>query len=503
MHPFCRTIYWLGLLVLCVSIGHGAVPTDSPRDSITADEIRGHVYFLAGKELGGRWPGSPGLRIASLYATSQFRSAGLLPAFRDGDKLSYFQPVPVVKRSIRSAPILQIRTPAGEKTFVHGRDFKWFAGSLPAESEGPLRVVDAGYAISEPESGWDDLRGLDVEDKIVLIKMGVPPAGLPEALLARYGKSNAIMRKITDLIPRRPAAVLIAATPEIDAQWEHIPTIDANPPFAYKDPAADHVGIPFIGFLKSEVGKTLRPGGGRETPGDVRGVTALISASVDDEELQAWNLAGLVEGRDPALKDQVVVVSAHLDHLAPDPSGAIFPGANDNASGSAALLEIAEAMARCPARRSVLFVLFTAEEGGTMGAIHFLSHPPLPRGLIVADINMDMIGRNEAASADGCVQYALDSEVVRPAFRRLIAEVNERTVRWPLAFDHPRGLGDSDHRIFEAYRIPAVNFYSGKNPDTHQPTDTPDKIDYAKAEAVARLVFELARELGERDSPWK
>jgi len=81
--------------------------------------------------------------------------------------------------------------------------------------------------------------------------------------------------------------------------------------------------------------------------------------------------------------------------------------------------------------------------------------------------------------------------------------VNDQTVGWPLKFQHPSGLGDSDHRIFEAFRIPAVNFYTGKIPDTHKTTDTPDKIDYKKAETIARLVFEVARELGERDLPWK
>ena len=137
-----------------------------------------------------------------------------------------------------------------------------------------------------------------------------------------------------------------------------------------------------------------------------------------------------------------------------------------------------------------------------MGSIRFLSRPPFPRGRLVADINMDMIGRTEAESGEGRVQYAVDSEVVQPAFTRVIREVNDRTLNWPLRFEHPRGLGGSDHQSFEAYRIPAVSFYTGRVPDTHRSTDTPDKIDYDKAEKIARLVFAVARELGERDPIW-
>lgn len=482
----------LGLTAFGLTVG-AAGPSESPRDSITAGEIRRHVYFLAGEELGGRGLGSPGLRTASLYAASQFRAAGLRPAFEDGGRPSYLQSVPIVKRSIGPAPVLKVRGPAGERAFLHGTDFKWFSGSPPEDDGRPRSVVDAGYAIGEPESGWDDLRGLDLEDKAVMIRLGIPAHGLPDVLIARYSPFNSFLRKVTNLIPRRPAAVFIALAPEMDGSWEEIPTIEANPPFAYRDQTPDHIAVPFIGVLKPEVAEALL----------AADASVILSASTVDEEIPAWNLAGLVEGRDPALRDQVVVVSAHLDHLVSEPGGAIYPGANDNASGSAALLEIAEAMAQDPPRRSVLCVLFTAEEGGAMGALHFLSRPPVPRDRIVADVNMDMIGRNEGESPEGRVQYALDSGVVRPAFTRLIREVNEGTIGWPLAFDHPRGLGDSDHRIFEAYRIPAVNFYTGKIPDTHKPTDTPDKIDYDKAAEIARLVFEVARETAERDAPWK
>ena len=503
-----RATYRIIFTLILIGLGTIApVPAQTAlsRDSITASGIRRHVYFLAGEELGGRWPGSPGLWIATQYAASQFRAAGLVPVFKDGETPSYLQIVPLVRRSVKPAPVLKVRSLAGEQTFVHGEDFKWFSGSPTGEDGKILPVVRAGYAIGEPESGWDDLRGLDVEGKVVILKMGIPPQGLPDVLRVRYSPRNSFMRKITDLIPRKPAALFIAPDPEIDAQWNMLPTIDASPPFAYKDRAPDGINIPFIGFLKTDVGKALLPAGagGWDQAGAIPGVSIVLQSAAVDEEIQAWNAAGLVPGRDPALKDQIVIVSAHLDHLVSRPGEAVFAGANDNASGSAAVMEIAEAMASQPCRRSVLFVLFTAEEGGDMGALHFLSRPPFPRGRIVADVNMDMIGRNEADSPDQRAQYVLDSDVIQPAFTRLIQKVNDRTVGWPLKFVHPAGLGDSDHRIFEAFRIPAVNFYTGKVADTHKPTDTPDKIDYNKAEKIARLVFETARELAERESPWK
>jgi hypothetical protein len=485
------TVPLLAILTLALTFGAPA-RAGIPADSITAAEIRGHVFFLAGEEIGGRGLGSPGLRIASIYAASRLRAAGLRPAFEEGNRLSYFQPVPIVRRSIAVPPEIKARTATGERTLVHGEDFKWFTGSPPRDGARPRAVIDAGYAIHEPETEWDDLRGLDLEDKVALIRLGVPAEGFPEVLVARYKPFNSFMRKLTDLLPFKPAAVFIVLTPEMESGWAEIPTIEMNPPFAYRDPAPDAISVPFVAVLRSETAKALTPG-----------TEIVLSAATIDEEIEARNVAGWVEGRDPALKDEVVVVSAHLDHLLSSAGGPVFPGANDNASGSAAVLEIAEAMAQDPPRRSVLFVLFTAEEGGAMGALHFLSRPPFPRGRIVADLNMDMIGRNEAGSAEERVQYALDAGVIRPAFPRLIREVNGRSVNWPLRFEHPLGLGDSDHRIFEAFRIPAVNFYTGRIPDTHAATDTPEKIDYAKAESIARLVFEIARELAERKAPWE
>ncbi len=137
-----------------------------------------------------------------------------------------------------------------------------------------------------------------------------------------------------------------------------------------------------------------------------------------------------------------------------------------------------------------------------MGSRCFLSRGPVPMERIVADINMDMIGRTEEGLQAGRTQYVLDSGRIVPAFTRLIEEVNSRTVGWSLRFEHPLNLGDSDHRSFEALGIPAVNFYTGRIPDTHKPTDTPDKLDYDKAAQIARLVYEIAMELANRNPVW-
>ncbi len=137
-----------------------------------------------------------------------------------------------------------------------------------------------------------------------------------------------------------------------------------------------------------------------------------------------------------------------------------------------------------------------------MGSRYFLAHCPVAAGRIVADINMDMIGRTEKGLEDSRAQYAVDSARITPAFTRLIEEVNSRTVAWPLRFVHPLNLGDSDHCSFKEFGIPSVNFYTGRIPDTHTPTDTPDKLDYEKAAQVARLVCEIAMELGNREPLW-
>jgi hypothetical protein len=481
-----------------------------PADSITAARLKGHVYFLSSDFLEGRFPGSRGFGIAAEYAVSQFKAAGLLPMTGPNGRKSYYQPVLLAKRTVQEAAKVILRVPGGEKLFGAG-DMKLYVSEGLSHERIFRPVVFAGFGIKEPAAGWDDFKGLDIAGKVVLLMMGAPAREgkpvLPPELHEIYAPLNSITRKL--MAAREAAAVFFLIDETLSEDFASLPAIPGGPQFVLDDEEAGAFRIPPLGFLSSTLSKAIfghqglpdlsAVSRGSVPKGELKDVALAVSVPFSDEKVETSNVMGLVQGTDPILKDQVVVVSAHLDHLPPAAEGQIYPGANDNASGAAALLEIAGVIASRQPRRTVLLVLFSAEEGGSMGSRHFLARGPVSRAKIVAAINMDMIGRTEKGLESDRAQYVLDSGRVTPALTKLITEVNARTVGWALRFEHPLGLGDSDHRAFEALGIPAVNFYTGRIPDTHQPTDTPDKLDYEKAAMIAQLVYEVAMELANRE----
>lgn len=485
----------------------------SPADSITAAKIKDRVYFLTAEALEGRFPGSKGFQIAAEYAASQFRAAGLLGIIRSEGSSGYFQPVPTVKRQVHESPVVMLETPSGNRTFSEG-DLKLLTSEGLMGMGDPTPVVFAGFGISEPAAGWDELGAVSIAGKAVLFNLGAPTRNgkpmLREDLHKIYAPLNSVVRKLPAM--RGAAAALVLVSGDMREAFESLPVIPEKAQFILGDREPGAFRLPPLCILSPGLSRAIFEDKGPPNPaavsegafslGEREGVALSIRVPVIDETIQTCNIMGLVEGTDPSLRMQVVVVSAHLDHLPPTPEGQICPGANDNASGAAALLEIAGAVASRPPRRSVLFVLFSGEEGGAVGSRYFLSRGPITAGQIVADLNMDMIGRTEAGLEDSRAQYALDSGRILPAFTRLIEEVNARTVGWPLKFEHPSNLGDSDHSFFRGLGIPAVNFYTGRIPDTHTPTDTPDKLDYDKAARIARLVYQIAMELGNRDPLW-
>jgi Zn-dependent M28 family amino/carboxypeptidase len=213
-----------------------------------------------------------------------------------------------------------------------------------------------------------------------------------------------------------------------------------------------------------------------------------------EEEFRCKNVVGFLPGNDPALKDEYIVVGAHLDHLGMQKDDA-FNGANDNASGCAAVLEAAEAAAMSPQKRSVFFVFFTGEEGGGHGSYHFVDNFPFPLEKIKLAINVDMVGRDSPQFPDSVLGIAPDnlklhlSELMENA-NDSVAKANLKTSKSGEDFgDH---FGGSDEAMFHFRGIPAVLITRGFNsPDYHKTTDDPDKIDYDRVAEASRLIFAI------------
>jgi Zn-dependent M28 family amino/carboxypeptidase len=234
--------------------------------------------------------------------------------------------------------------------------------------------------------------------------------------------------------------------------------------------------------------------------------TAAGAAALRQEQVPAPNVVALLRGSDPVLRETYVVFSAHMDHIGigtPDASGdSIYNGADDDASGTAALVEVAEAFAALPERpaRSLIFLAVSGEEKGLLGSRHFVDHPPVPIGSIVANINLDMIGRN---SPDSIAAVGLDYTSLGPLAQE-VARVRGEELRLTVVPDpwpEERLFFRSDHFNFAAKEIPAIFFFAGLHEDYHRPSDEVEKIDADKAARVARLVFYLGHRIATDPEP--
>jgi hypothetical protein len=516
MNTGSRVLCLVSCLVILLGYPDCKASAGSLAEMITEEAIRGHVYFLASDALEGRYVGSAGYEVAARYGESQFIAAGLAPVIPGPEGYAYLQEVPVLRRRVTGDLRLTVTTSEAEASFLEGEGFIWLQGEVFPWEGRVFEAVYAGYAISEPDHDWDDLEGLDVRGKIALILLGAPMSEdgsvLPEDVHTRYAPPSAVFKKMMNLMLAGAAGILIVPDPMILEGWHTLPSKADNPQFEYNNKEAGSIHIPLLFPVKPEVADAIFAGQEHVPPGmghlgaettkgfNLEGISLTLTGSFSEEEIPTWNVIGLVEGTDPLRKDEYVVVTAHLDSTAPREEGEINNGADDNASGCAGLIEIARVVAASPPGRSVLFVLCSGEEAACIGSRHFVSDPPVALDRIVANVNMDMIGRTDPASEADRSHYAIDSEKITPEFTRLIKDVNSRTVGWPLKYESP--VGTSDNLMFHIVGIPAVSFYSGHHEDVNLPTDDPEKLDYDKAHKIAQLVYEVTMELGNGETLW-
>ncbi len=389
---------WTSLAVLAAAMATECRAADEP------DGRRwwSHVTFLADDALEGRDTGSPGHRKAAEYVAREFARAGLRPAGTDG----FLQPVPLKSRTIDEAHCrLALVRDGREEPVALGDDAMISLRVDPAPSvEAPL--VFAGYGLSIPEVGHDDYKGLDARGKLVICLQGAPP-DVPGPLAAHSqspGERSEALRKAGAI-----GVVTIQNPKNMDIPWPRVALSRFFPSMVLADPALDEGrGLKLaIGFNPARA-DTLLAGSGHtmkeildaadsgkplphfDVPATLKATVAATRADVTSE-----NVVALLPGSDPALKDEYVVFSAHLDHIGvgkPINGDAIYNGAMDNASGVASLLDVAAMLKESGTtlRRSVVFVAVTGEEKGLLGSKFFAHHPSVGAGKIVADINSDM-----------------------------------------------------------------------------------------------------------------
>jgi len=413
MHRMPR-LGWIAVSLLLLSRCAFAQPAPSPDldkalAGIRPEAIRGHMRFLADDLLEGRGAGTRGYDIAAEYVASQFEAAGLEPAGVNG---TYFQPVPL-RKSLAVEPecSLTLELPGKKTTTLKfGEHYVVRAESLvPDRSEVTAPVVFVGFGVTAPELGYDDYAGVDVKGKIVAMLSGAPEA-FPHNQRAYYSSQRI---KGENAVARGAIGIVGFSTPQDEARfpwWKMVQNVKLGGMRWVNDK-----GVPDEAFAQLRGVATLSKSGaealftdspkaleqvfagakeGRPQSFDLP-VRVTLKSVAQHTRVDSPNVAAVLRGADPKLRDEFVLYTAHLDHLGigePVKGDKINNGALDNASGIAAMIEAAKALSSLPRRprRSLLFVAVTAEEKGLRGADYFAQHPTVPLKKIVADVNLDM-----------------------------------------------------------------------------------------------------------------
>ena len=509
-------------------------------ESIAAADLRADLFFLAGDEMRGRLAGSPEGRLASAFIKSRFERLGLTPAAPGG---SYYHNFNVVQTEVGEDNGLVVQYADGLRiSKERGQEFYPLRESGSGAAGG--QVVFAGFGISAPELGHDDYGG-GVAGKVVLILDHEPEETDPESAFDGLvtSEASAAYRKLTAAQKAGAVAALLVTdvhnhpdpgnfTADAAGYWPETPrrggryTLESRlnririPAVRISTALAENL-VAGTGRTLAELARGAEAEGGT-APVSLPGLEVMVSADVRREVHTARNVVGLIEGSDPELKDEWVIICAHFDHDGAE-GGVIYNGADDDGSGTVALIEIAEAyveaarMGRGP-RRSVLLAAWDFEEKGLLGAWAYAENPLQPLEQTVAVLNMDMIGRNEEVVVGGGRRFrGLDiqsSESNDNAINilgttrsdDLLSEVQRANgeIGLDLRFrydNHPiQLLRRSDHWPFMQVGVPALFYHTGLHPDYHRQDDIPERINYEKLERVVRLVYQTSWSLAQRPS---
>lgn len=530
-----RSISFLFPLLAAVAFAQTPQPPQALAagyNSIRANDLRADLTFLSSDEMEGRLSLEKGSEIAIRWIAAEFEKAGLKPMVGQ----SYLQPVPLIDYK-----------PARDQTSLtlkrNGTSNKYSApdalASFPDDLSVTGRVVFAGYGITAPELGYDDYAGLDVKGRVAIVFNHEPQEDDEKSIFngkgnTRYANNRA---KMLNAVKHGAAALLIAPDPNHNPNRQRGPigqpstTATGQPYIRPTQAIADEGAIPIFTISQKLADDLLAVTGKKpsELQSLIDATLKPISSALENTEVElhtatstrrrgtSYNVIGLLEGSDPSLKAETIVISAHYDHDGPSPSGGIFHGADDNGSGTVGVVALAKAFGMNPVKpkRSIVFIVFAAEERGLLGAYYYTAHPLRPLEKTVAVINFDMIGRNETPSrqTDGLMEIAKDTSnelnvigtKYSPMYRASVEKQN-KTVGLNLNYKWDEDtilsvLFRSDQYPFLMHDIPAMWWFTGFHPDYHQITDTAEKINYAKMEKILRLAYLTGFEFGDSKQP--
>jgi peptidase M28-like protein len=508
-----RRINFFPFVVLAVLIGCPIAFADAPPDASTLEpipatlkdgfaaideaDLRTWLAFLASDELEGRETGERGYDVASRFCATVFERAGLQPA---GDDRSFFQSFEILRREVDAeASGLEVKDASGVERFSLGGNL---AKSTSDDIDWSGRWAFVGFGEEPEKDAAVKFGGIPIKDRVVLV---LPRPGKKER--ESRGTFNNGATRIVVISEDRVKS-------RIGLDSQDLPTFIT--PYPRRGTPRDQPQVVYITNRLAD--RLLRSRGltvaslleKKEAPPflELDGLEARITIKHRELKLRGRNVVGILPGSDPGLREEAVAIGAHLDHVGHH-GGEIFRGADDDGSGSTGILALTKAFAASPRRpaRSVLFLLFAAEEKGLWGSKYYVDHPTIPLKKLIAELQMDMIGRNEDVPSkkerpedNTNTVYLVGSERQSHDLLQIVLHSN-RYVGLRFKYDREDVYGSSDQYNFGERGVPIAFFFTGFHPDYHRPTDTPDKINYPKMARILRMVYASAWDLAERREP--
>jgi len=485
--------------------------------TITVEDLKKHLNILAADDMEGRETGEPGQKKAARYLEGEFKRLGLPTV---GEDNGYFQTILFSRQKWKTVELK-----------LNGEPLRhlWEYASAPSANadRDAIKISELtflGYGIDDP--AYSDYAGKDVTGKHLLIFAGEPKnrkggfrvSGNTEA--SAWSESDE--RKL-EIAKEKGATTVFVIDPDfktnirnirqevLDGRMRMAEVAEADRKTANVVYLTPQLAKKIMGKLGKKVIKSRKK---LEKSGKLKTVTIPVDMELtqtkDVRELIGENVLGFVEGSDPKLKEEVLVVSAHYDHVGMRGDD-IFNGADDNGSGTSTVLEVAEAFVTAEKkglgpRRSVLFLLVSGEEKGLLGSEYYATHPVFPLERTIADINVDMVGRVDDEHADNPEYiYVIGSNRLSSELHNIGETVNKRFTNIELDYtynaedDPNRYYYRSDHYNFAVKGIPSVFFFNGTHADYHQSTDTVEKINFEKMAKIAQLVFHNAWQLANQN----
>lgn len=501
-----KNIFLASCLLLVSSFSWAQSPAQRFAESIEAEDLKAHLYFLADDLLEGRATTKKGQKLAANYIRANFMRLGL-PGGNEGD---YFQTYYLKRVEVKSGSMN-----VGKEKFSYKNDFLPGLASIPPSTL-PTDLVFAGYGISE--DGYDNLDGLDLEGKTVLIMAGSPKSVAEPVNL--FQKFRFWAQRAPELEARGAAAVITILPDQAYkvikrfAGRSRTITSDSEGGGLGQVYVSEKVGDALLKTAKSSLAKAkAKLEDNAAVPSlNFKKAKFAYEADVNVSSDPTENVLGFLEGTDK--KDEVIVITAHYDHIGVSDKGEINNGADDDGSGTSTVLELAEAFAEAARRgyrprRSILFMTVSGEEIGLLGSEFYAENPVFPLENTVANLNIDMIGRidpkyeNTKDSAN--YVYIIGSDKLSSDLHAISETANDTYSKIVLDYtyndenDPNRYYYRSDHYNFASRGVPVIFYFTGTHADYHKPTDTVEKINYEKMAHIGRLVFHTAWELANRE----